>query len=78
MSKERDVFGKFEVDGQVWGALFPVDPELERLKTELAELDSAIFNFTKTRDLRGSAYETLELMRKRRTALEDKIENYKV
>jgi hypothetical protein len=55
-----------------------VDPKLGELTIELAELDSAIFNFTKTRDLRGSASETLALMRKRRAALEDKIATYKV
>lgn len=75
---KRKVFSTYEVDGELWGALFPVDPELEKLENELAELDSAIFNFTKTNDLRGPASGSLALMRQRRASLENKIATYKV
>ena len=75
---KREVFSTYEVDGEVWGALFPVDTELESLENELAELDSAIFNFSKTHDLRGPASKSLELMRQRRASLENKISTYKL
>jgi hypothetical protein len=72
------VFSTYEVDGELWGALFPVDTELEKLENELAELDSAIFNFSKTHDLRGPAWKSLQLMRERRASLEAKIYIYKL
>jgi hypothetical protein len=72
------MFGTYEVDGELWGTLFPVDPELEKLENELAELDSAIFNFSKTHDLRGPASKSLDLMRERRASLENKISTYKL
>ena len=75
---KHDVFSTYEVDGEVWGAVFPTNPELVKLENELVELDSAIFNFTKTKDLRGPASKSLELMRKRRASLETKIATYKV
>lgn len=67
-----------ETASEVLEEMFAEDENLTQLKQDLAELDSAIFIFTKTNDLRGPAFRSLELMRKRRASLETKIATYEV
>jgi hypothetical protein len=63
---------------EILDELFAEDKTLTKLKDELAELDSEIFKFSRTHDLRGPAQRSFELMCKRRASLETKIATYEV
>lgn len=63
---------------EILNELFAEDKALTKLKDELAELDSEIFRFSRTHDVRGPAQRSFELMCKRRTSLELKIATYEV
>jgi hypothetical protein len=63
---------------EILDELFAEDKALTQLKEDLAELDSEIFRFSKTHDLRGPASRSLDLMRQRRASIEFKIATYEV
>jgi hypothetical protein len=63
---------------EILDELFAEDKALTKLKEDLAELDSEIFRFSKTHDLRGPAARSLDLMRQRRASIELKIATYEV
>lgn len=66
-----------ESDGlEILDCLFQEDAALTQLKQNLAELDSQIFRWARTRDLQGSTEKSFRLMKIRRAALEIKIATY--
>lgn len=66
-----------ESDGiEIFDHLFKEDATLTQLKQDLAELDSQMFKWTLTKDLRGSAEKSFRLMRIRRASLEIKIATF--
>lgn len=61
---------------EIWKELFKEDAALTQLKDDLAELDSQMFRFSKTKELAGPAKKSYRLMRIRRASLELKIATY--
>ncbi len=61
---------------EILDELFKEDAALTQLKQDLAELDSQMFSWTRTKDLEGSAGKSYRLMQIRRASLEIKIATF--